>query len=167
MKRIAIIGNAGTGKSYLAGRLGAIQSLPVVHLDDLFWLRAGDYTTKRAADQLEVLIESVRSKETWVVEGVYGELIERFLQSAQHLFWLDLPWDISMARIMARHHGSGPATDDASFRKLLAYAAAYWQRIDTRSHATHSRLFNEFTGEKSRLTSQESVDELLGGMDRR
>ena len=40
MKRIAIIGCGGSGKTTLATQLGAALGLPVHHLDRLFW-RAG------------------------------------------------------------------------------------------------------------------------------
>jgi adenylate kinase family enzyme len=40
MKRIAIIGCGGSGKTVLATQLGAKLGLPVPHLDRLFW-RAG------------------------------------------------------------------------------------------------------------------------------
>jgi hypothetical protein len=50
-KCIVIIGNAGSGKSYLASALAAQHSLPVINLDDLFWLD-GSYQTKRPADDV-------------------------------------------------------------------------------------------------------------------
>ena len=37
MKRVAIIGSGGAGKSTLARALGAKTGLPVVHLDRLYW----------------------------------------------------------------------------------------------------------------------------------
>lgn len=37
MKRIAIIGCGGSGKSYLARQLGAALELPVTHLDALYY----------------------------------------------------------------------------------------------------------------------------------
>ncbi|MDL2203738.1 hypothetical protein QQF51_13830 [Brucella intermedia] len=37
MKRIMIIGGAGSGKSSLARALGDITGLPVVHIDTLYW----------------------------------------------------------------------------------------------------------------------------------
>ena len=41
MKRIMIIGGAGSGKSSLARALGDITGLPVVHIDTLYWQPAG------------------------------------------------------------------------------------------------------------------------------
>ncbi len=37
MKRVAISGCGGTGKSTLARRLGKITGLPIYHLDSLYW----------------------------------------------------------------------------------------------------------------------------------
>jgi len=37
MRRVAIVGSAGAGKSALARQLGAILGVEVVHLDALFW----------------------------------------------------------------------------------------------------------------------------------
>jgi len=39
--RTVIIGNAGAGKSWLAGRMHAALSLPVSDLDDIHWLPGG------------------------------------------------------------------------------------------------------------------------------
>jgi adenylate kinase family enzyme len=161
LKRIAVIGNAGSGKSYVAQRLGAIYGLPVVELDALFWLRPGDYTTKRPLDQLAVLVKSERSRDKWVVEGVFGELVEPFLPTAQQLLWLDFPWSVSLARITARQNERALPTDGESFKALVAYSAAYWQRDDARSHAGHGRMFEGFSGEKRRLTTEDDVNAFL------
>ena len=101
-RRIAILGNAGSGKSFLARKLGAIHGIPVLDLDDLFWLCPGDYTTKRPMDELSALVDAEWRKDAWIVEGVYGELIEPFLARSQQLVWLDLPWNCSRERITAR-----------------------------------------------------------------
>ena len=37
MRRILIVGNSGGGKSTLAQKLGEKLTLPIVHLDVLFW----------------------------------------------------------------------------------------------------------------------------------
>ena len=37
-KRILLIGCPGSGKSTLAKRIGKVTSLPVIHLDTIYWL---------------------------------------------------------------------------------------------------------------------------------
>jgi adenylate kinase family enzyme len=166
VKRIVIIGNAGSGKTHLAGRLAAHHRIPVVALDDLFWMRPGDYTAKRPPEDVAALVQAERCKRSWVVEGVYGELVEPFLATAQRLFWLDLPWSTCLQRITARQRARGLAMDQ-SFAALVTYAGAYWQRTDERSHAGHGRLFEGFAGVKQRLRSEREVNELLDGQRQR
>lgn len=161
MQRIAILGNAGSGKTYLASRLASIHSIPTIDLDDLFWQRPGDYTTKRPQHALRALVDLERSKAAWIVEGVYGELLESFLVSAQQLFWLDAPWEVCLERITHRQAARGRTADDDSFRALVRYAAAYWERNDGRSHAGHRRLFDAFAGEKHCFTSAAALNAFL------
>jgi hypothetical protein len=92
---------------------------------------------------------------------VYGELVEPFLPTAQQLVWLDVSWSISLARITARQDERGLATNSESFKALVAYAAAYWQRDDARSHVGHGRIFEGFVGEKRRLTTEDDVNAFL------
>lgn len=158
MRRIAIIGNAGSGKSFLARRLAACHGIPTLDLDHLFWLRPGDYTTKRPADELGALVDAERRKQAWIVEGVYGELVEPFLASAEQLIWLDLPWSVCHTRIRARQMARGVPTKHEAFQALVAYAAAYWEREDGRSHAGHHRLFDAFVGDKLCFTSEDTVN---------
>ncbi len=160
-QRIAITGNAGSGKSYLARRLAAIYQVSALDLDDLFWQRPGDYTVKRRHDELAAMVQTEREKEAWIVEGVYGELIEPFLASAEQLVWLDLPWSVCLQRITARQTARGLPTNCESFNALVNYAAAYWHRTDGRSHAGHRRLFDAFVGEKHRLTSADALNAFL------
>lgn len=158
MRRIAILGNAGSGKSYLAAKLAAKHALPVLNLDDLFWMPPGQYVTKRPADQLRTLVEPRRLELSWIVEGIYGELIESFLDCADVLVWIDVPWEVSRMRLENRRKEIQGPFDEEAFAKLLAYAEAYWQRQDGRSHAGHRRLFDGFSRRRKHLTSALAVD---------
>jgi adenylate kinase family enzyme len=89
--KTVIVGNSGSGKTWLATRLAAIASGPVVHLDELFW-EPGGFDRKRQKMETSMLIEEAGSRPAWVVEGVFEELAAEFLASANLLIWLDLDW---------------------------------------------------------------------------
>ncbi len=72
--KIVIIGNSGSGKTWLAERLGNILSAPVVHLDDLFW-EPGGFDKKRNIEHIELLIQQSKNEAAWIAEGVFGELM--------------------------------------------------------------------------------------------
>jgi adenylate kinase family enzyme len=76
--RTVIIGNSGSGKSYLAGLLSGIHSVPVVQLDRLFWMPGG-FNEKRPGNDVIKEIEQKQKEMAWMVEGVFGELAELFL----------------------------------------------------------------------------------------
>lgn len=63
-----------------------------------------------------------------------------------------------------RQKARGLATDSDSFKALVTYAAAYWQRDDGRSHAGHGRLFDTFTHEKHRFTSEGVLNAFLDAL---
>jgi len=161
MNRVAILGNAGSGKSFLAARLGSTRDLPVIALDDLFWKPPGQYQTKRPAHELMALIDARKLEPTWIVEGVYGELVQPFLNQADHLLWLDIPWEVSRARLEERQLSRAAASDDPAFPMLMAYAEAYWTRDDGRSHAGHRRIFEAFERKKVHLASEGAVNAFL------
>lgn len=89
MKRVAILGNAGGGKSTLARRMGAALGLPVVALDGLLW-RDGWTRTPEA----EFVREHERcvAEERWIVEGVaYWSTLAPRLRAADTIVLVDFP----------------------------------------------------------------------------
>lgn len=79
MKRIAILGPAGAGKSWLARQLAGILDLPVVHLDRLYW-KPGWVPTPDP-EWHEVQLRELES-EAWIADGIQEERIKPTL-------WLD------------------------------------------------------------------------------
>ena len=100
MKTI-IIGNAGSGKTWLATRLAAGGGTPIVHLDDLFWEPCG-FDKKRSPEEVDRLIEKSKRAPSWIIEGVFGELAERYFSAAEQLIWLDIEWAVCKSRLLAR-----------------------------------------------------------------
>jgi adenylate kinase family enzyme len=155
-----VIGNAGAGKSYVAQALAAQVALPVIDLDDIFWLD-GSYTTKRPADQVWTAIDRVREQPRWIVEGVYGSVVERLLDRAELLIGLALSWTECsrslVEREQTRHSHRSPELEKG-FEALMAYAAAYDRRTNDISRQGHQRRFDLFTGTRMRFESRAGVD---------
>jgi len=80
--RTVIVGNSGSGKTWLAKRIGEKRSTQVIHLDDIFWLPGG-FNEKRSSSEVLCLVNSKKAESDWIVEGVFGDLAKQFLSSAQ------------------------------------------------------------------------------------
>lgn len=88
IKRVAIIGSGGAGKTTLARALGAKTGIPVVHLDRLYW-RAGWVPTPH-----ETWLERQRAvleQECWIIDGNYGSTLALRLGAADTVIFLDTP----------------------------------------------------------------------------
>lgn len=158
--KIAIIGNSGSGKTWLATRLAVGRQLPVVHLDDLFW-EPGGFNQKRSSEAVSSLIDETSKREQWVVEGVFGELAEQYLGSADLLIWLDVDWAICRSRLEERGSESRKHMDreqsEEGLKKLIDWASRYGERTDMRSFEGHRSLFEGFIREKVRLRNPNEV----------
>lgn len=164
MTRIVIIGNSGSGKSHLAESLSKICSIPIIHLDRLFWMPGG-FNEKRPRDEVKSEIEQKRKENSWIAEGVFGELAELFLPRAQTLVYLDVDWTTCHASLMTRGLESSrqldPVKAEENFRNLLLWAGQYWTRTNSCSRTGHLRLFDDFSGLKFKFTTRAAVDEFI------
>jgi adenylate kinase family enzyme len=158
--KTVIIGNSGSGKTWLARAISSAMAAPVVHLDDIFW-EPGGFDQKRSSETVNALILKVKAEERWIVEGVFGELAQQFLRDADQLIWLDLEWSVCRERLSNRGseskmHLERKQSDDG-LRRLLEWAEKYHERSDMRSHQGHMALFKAFNGARLRLQSEHEV----------
>lgn len=164
LMKIVIIGNSGSGKTWLAKRLGNIFLAPVVHLDDLFW-EPGGFDKKRSREEVELLIQRSKDGAAWIAEGVFGELAEHYLDTAKLLVWLDIDWPICKKRLEDRGSESkrhlGRLQSEEGLLRLLEWASNYYDRHDLRSYEGHKALFEKFSGKKVHLNSEIAVIKLL------
>src|SRR6266542_5406677 len=157
-QRTVIIGNSGAGKSALAESLAALILVPVIDLDLLNWEGNG-YGRKRDEGAARRMVLDISDQPRWIIEGVFGWLAEVALPKATALIWLDFPWSLCRAVLLARGLRRGATNHDAA--ELMQWAETYWNRQTPSSFAGHSKLFNDFPGTKLRLESREQVAQLL------
>lgn len=98
-KKIAIIGNAGSGKTTLAFALHKKLHLPVIHLDQYYWLpnwQRVDFEIFNAQH------EKLCKTESWIMEGSFSKTFPTRLAHADVIIFIDLPRRICIWRILKR-----------------------------------------------------------------
>jgi hypothetical protein len=74
--RVAILGNAGSGKSTLVKKLSGDFSLPLLDLDTIYW-EPGQVAIERKTSDREADLRCFCSDHHhWVIEGCYADLIK-------------------------------------------------------------------------------------------
>lgn len=99
MKKIAIIGSGGAGKSTLARDLSEKLAIDVFHLDALFWQPNWVLTSREK--QREIQMQLV-TKEQWIIDGNYGGTLDIRLSAADTIIFLDLHRIICIYRAVKR-----------------------------------------------------------------
>lgn len=102
MKRIAILGRGGAGKSTLASYLATRYKLPVFELDQYFW---DEDLTPTPVDQWNVIHQQIISEPEWIIDGDLGvydtKLLER-LKAADTVILLDFSARVCGMRALRR-----------------------------------------------------------------
>jgi len=99
MQRIVILGPCGAGKSTLARELGEVLSLPVIHLDQVFWQPGWvEPTSQEFVARLTSLLETPR----WVSDGNFTGHPTPRLERADTIIHLDYPRWLCMSRVLKR-----------------------------------------------------------------
>jgi adenylate kinase family enzyme len=130
MRRIAVIGSGGAGKSTFSRELGGILGIEVTHLDHLYWRPGWRAMPDEAwrATQRRLL-----AGDAWILDGNYGGTLDLRLAAADTVIFLDIPRWVCVRGVVARwlrFHGrsrpDGPAgCPERVTREFLAWIWRY------------------------------------------
>lgn len=147
MRRVAVIGCGGAGKSTLARALGERLGIEVVHLDRLYW-RPGWVPTP--ADEWRAVVAGVARRERWITDGNYGGTLDLRLAAADTVLFLDLPRRVTVPSVLRRwwrHRGQAVQAPACPERWSWTFLRWVWNyRRDSRprvlaalaEHARHA-----------------------------
>ena len=159
--RIFIVGNGGSGKSWLAIELASRLQSPLTHLDDLHWLP--NFAGERARHERDRLVAEVAEGQSWIMEGIYGSILRQVFSRVTTLIWLDIPDDECIANLMRRGQTDGGTQDQ--FEELLAYTRAYRiRRNHLNSFEAHQWFFDQHPHQKFRLSSRSEIADFVANL---
>ena len=107
--KIAIIGNAGSGKSSLSLKLHELLGIPLYHLDQYFWKPGWQEPDPIEFEKIHNqlcnrgdALPAEASREGWIIEGIATRLFEYRVKKADIVIFLDVPTYICLYRIFKR-----------------------------------------------------------------
>jgi adenylate kinase family enzyme len=99
VRRIAVVGATGSGKSRLANELARRYRLPHVELDALYW--GPNWTGCTDEEMLQRAEEATRG-DAWVVDGNYSKIRDLTWPRVEAVIWLDYPLALTLWQLWKR-----------------------------------------------------------------
>ncbi|MEH6477332.1 MAG: hypothetical protein V7727_16690 [Sneathiella sp.] len=93
MKKIAVFGKPGSGKSTLSKRLASATEIKLHALDSIEFKKNGERVERQIFDEEH---ENLLSNDSWIIEGFgpLGSFYKR-LEAADTLIYIELPYSVS------------------------------------------------------------------------
>ena len=156
--RIFIVGNGGSGKTWLAEQLGERLEAPVVHLDDLHWLP--NFAGERPRHERDRLVAEAADGHSWIIEGIYGSILKQVFPRVTTLVWLDVSDEECISNLTQRGQTGGGTEEQ--FEELLEYTRGYRLRKNNlNSFEGHQWFFEQHPHHKYRLSSRSDIATFL------
>jgi adenylate kinase family enzyme len=158
--KVILVGNAGAGKSTLAGRLAERESSARLSLDQVAFLAGSVRRPRRESiADVEAFIDE---HESWIIEGCYSDILEPVLKHAETLYLLNPGIETCVAHCRARpwEPGKFPSREeqDEHLEELIRWVRTYEKRIDEYGLARHRALLASFGGRKREFTDPGEYD---------
>ena len=163
MRRIAVVGCGGAGKTTLANALGDQLGLPVIHLDEHYWQPGWIPTSD---EQWREKQNELVSADRWIIDGNYSSTLDLRLKRADVVIVLAFARWRCFLRVLKRwvtHYGRAVQAPGCPERVSFKFLKWIWnypsggrRRLDTALalHAQHAtvieldnpRVVREFLG---------------------
>lgn len=151
MKKVAVFGKPGSGKSTFSKKLASATGIPLHQLDSMVYEKNGDLVERKKFDQAH---DNVLSSESWIIDG-FGPMaaFNQRLDEADTLVYIDLPYVLSYWLVTKRllkglfvkpegwPEGSSVVKGSLESYKTLKLCPKFWN--DDFLHRLESRSANK------------------------
>lgn len=100
MKRVAVFGKPGSGKSTLCKQLAPATGIPLHQLDSIVYNKHGELVDRQIYDRAH---GSILNSDSWIIDG-FGPIDSFYqrLDAADTLIYIDLPYRVSYWLVIKR-----------------------------------------------------------------
>jgi adenylate kinase family enzyme len=149
VKKVAILGCGGSGKSYVARALGALLDAPVTHLDAVFY--DSDWN-ELPMPEFEARQRVLVAEPAWVIDGNYNSTLPVRLHACDTVVFLDLPTAACLWGALWRQvrSGAGQHAATGEYNRMhlgvVRYIRGYRQKMRPKvlrkieAHAQHATV---------------------------
>jgi len=134
MKKVAIVGCGGSGKSHVARALGDVLDAPVTHLDAAFY---DDEWNELPMEKFAAVQRDLVAKEKWVIDGNYNSTLQIRLEACDTVVLMDVSTLAALWGVFSRQlrHGAGHKGNGVHNRihwGVIKYVATYRRKMRPR-----------------------------------
>jgi adenylate kinase family enzyme len=149
MKKVAIIGCGGSGKSHVARTLGNLLEAPVTHLDAMYY--DSDWN-ELPMPEFEARQRELVAEPSWVIDGNYNSTLPVRLHACDTVVFLDLPAVTCLWGALSRQvrHGAGQNQVTGVYNRMhwgvIRYIRTYRKKMRPKvlrkleEHAQHATV---------------------------
>jgi adenylate kinase family enzyme len=171
VRRVALLGPAGAGKSWLGRQLADILEVPVVHLDRLYW-KPGWVATPDP-EWREIQLQELE-RGSWIADGIQEGRndVSLWLDAADAIVFMDASPLTSVRRVTRRRLESAdgpempadckPAPFYKAFPRFLSFIWAY--RTSVRPEVLADLAEREHRQQVAILRTEEDVQRFLASV---
>ncbi|MDT3397625.1 topology modulation protein [Streptomyces sp. B1866] len=117
MKKVAIVGCGGSGKSYVARELGRFLGAPVTHLDAVYY---DDGWNPLPKEDFAARQRGLVAVPAWVIDGNHNSTLRIRLEACDTVVFMDLPTLTCLWGVLTRQlrHGRGQNQETGVYNRI-------------------------------------------------
>lgn len=126
MRRVIVIGCAGSGKSTFSRRLGEVTGLKVHHLDAYYWSPGWEAADPESFDRI---VTDLTAADNWIIDGNYSRTLDMRLKRSDTVILFDFPRYLCLYRVVKRrlqYHGRSRADMGEGCKEKIDLAFLKW-----------------------------------------